>query len=233
MTHILVSPAEPDILKGLGTVSSLPERYGVDFLWQSEQGEWCGLQRKEISDLVASVQGDRLSKELIQMKDLSTKMFIIEGRPVWGPNGNMMDKFTKWGRQAHHSLIQSLCTSGVAVHQTSDIAETSFVIQGLVKWTDKPEHTSLLSRPKEVRSTWGVSDERDWSIYLLQSLPGVSYTLARRIFDFFGRVPLQWTVSCKDLEQVKGIGRGKAASIYAALPASAATSQPTDSSLTP
>lgn len=233
MTHILVSPAEPEILKGLGTVSSLPERYGVDFLWQSEQGEWCGIQRKELSDLIASVQGDRLAREIVQMKELALRSIIIEGRPVWGPNGNLLDKFGKWSRQAHHSLIQSLGTSGIVVHHSTDISDTAFVIQSIVKWSDKDEHVSLLGRPKDLPKTWGEPDDRDRWCWLLMGIDGVSIKRARQLVDFFGTLPMRWTITESDLCQVKGIGKELARRIYRALPVSDAPTRPLDSSSTP
>lgn len=229
---ILISPAEPSVLKIIGTVSGLPERYGCDFLWQNVHGDWCGVQRKEIHDLVASVQGDRLSKEVLQMVELHTKILIVEGWPKWGADGKLMDKFTKWSRQAHHSLIQSLSLSGITVHQTIDITDTAFTIQGLVAWSNKTTHTSLMARPKGADKVWGEANQTDWQRWILQGLPGVSTTLARRIIETFGTIPVQWTITEQQLQTVKGIGAEKARTIYQSLRACAATDQPTSTSAT-
>lgn len=232
MTQILVSPAEPSVLKVIGVVSGLCERYGCDFLWQDNHGNWCGIQRKEIHDLVASVQGDRLSKEMLQMVELNTRIIIIEGWPKWGADGKLMDKFTKWSRQAHHSLIQSLSSSGITVHQTIDITDTAFTIHGLVAWTNKTSHTSLMSRPKSAEKIWGEADQTDWQRWILQGLPGISVTLAKRIIETFGTIPVQWTITEQQLQTVKGIGAEKARTIYQSLRACAATDQPPNTSVT-
>lgn len=218
ITQLLISPAESSpIIRDLGTFSRLCEDNGVDILWQSELGEWCGIQRKELHDLIASLHDNRLTKELIQMAELDVRILIIEGVPKWGPDGNMLDRFSHWSRKGHHNLIQSLSMSGISVHQTTDTQDTAHVIAGLVEWSNKPSHTTLMSRTKNIGKKWGEPTSEEWQLWVLQSFPGISITRARQIIKHFGTIPLLWTVSAQDLEQVPGIGKTTAARLVACL----------------
>lgn len=233
MTSLLISPAEPSpIIRDLGTSSPLCEDHGVDILWQSEIGEWVGVQRKQLNDLIASLHDNRLTKELIQMAELDVRILIIEGQPRWGVDGNLLDRFSHWSRKGHHNLIQSLSMTGLAVHQTSDTQDTAHVITGLVEWSNKTTHTSLLSRSKSVGRKWGEPTSEEWQLWILQSFPGISITRARQILNHFGTIPLRWTATEQELSQVSGIGKITASRLRACL-ASSVESTPLSTSATP
>lgn len=228
MTELLISPAErPLVIKHLGVSSPLPERAGADVLWHSDTGLWCGVQRKELMDLIASVHDDRLMRELIQMQELHVRVLIIEGRPDWGPNGQLINRRGHWSRKGHHNLIQSLSASGITVHTSNDVFDTAEIIRGLVEWTNKTEHRSLLVRPKNVGKVWGTATSEDWGIYLLQSFPGISYIKAKRIFEKFG-IPFIWTVTAQELQSVHGIGKETAQRLISALACAAGSGQSPD-----
>lgn len=231
MTKLLISPAEHSpLIKSLGQLSPLPEQYGSDVLWCSEQGEWVGVQRKELMDLIASLHDNRLTKELIQMAELDIRILIIEGQPRWGPDGTLLDRYARWSRKGHHNLIQSLSASGISVHQTLDTQDTSYVISGLVEWTDKDSHSTLMSRSKNVSRKWGEPSAEEWQLWILQSFPGISITRAKQIIQHFGTIPLRWTATEQELSQVPGIGKLTASRLRACLASSAGSTQSDTSS---
>lgn len=199
----------------MGRTSSLPERYGVDVLFAA-RGRLCGVQRKRVDDLVASLRDGRLAKELVQMRQLHRALVLVEGEYVWTNDGHWVDdpSFTRagwWG------LVWSLVFEhGVGVLQVAGLEETVAAIRRFVAWCQKPSHVSLTRRPK-AQGAWGRPDAREWAIHLLQGLPGVGPELAARIVDHFGRVPLAWTCSEHDLQRVPGIGPKRASELYRAL----------------
>lgn len=216
---MLVSPAEPKQLRDIGLTSSVPERFGVDFLFNSPMCGSVGVQRKEVSDFVASAYDGRLVKELAQMKPLGLAVLLIEGRIQWTNDGNLLHSRAKWTRAQHLGSLWSIRLQGYWIDSTDSMPETIAWLSSFVKWTSKDRHTGLKSRPgPSVNSVWGKADSRDWAIHLLQGFPGIGAETAGSMYDHFGGVPLTWTVDEKDLLQVKGVGRGRAKQLVESLP---------------
>jgi ERCC4-type nuclease len=211
---VLVSPTEPKSFRDLGQVSSVPEQYGVDFLWVSPSGK-VGVQRKEVNDLVASLRDGRLGKELSQMESLDTKVVIVEGVPQWSVDGYLLTA-RSFTQDQMFGVLFSLAAQSVWSFQTRDASDTAHCLRSMQGWLNKTRHTSLRNRPK-ANGAWGTADNREWGIHLLQSFSGIGVDTAGRIFDYFGGVPLRWTVSQVDLQDVRGVGRTRAAKMMNAL----------------
>lgn len=215
---MLIAPTEPPAMKALGSVSSLPEQYGVDALFAS-RGQWVGIQRKELSDLINSVYDGRLTREVAQMQRLPLAMLIVEGRPSWTMDGDLMGKGAsygpKWTYTQHRGMLWSLRAKGIWVDTTDSVAETVGVIAMFIAYCRKEHHRALDRRPNP-ESVWGKPGNRDYACHLVQGLPGVGVELAERIVDTFG-VPFGWKVSEDQLTMVEGIGKKKAHKIWQAL----------------
>ncbi len=212
----LVAPTEPRVIKTLGRTSSIPEQYGVDILFFAH-GKFAGVQRKELSDLVASVYDGRLSKELGMMKRLSSATVLVEGRPAFTTEGELVHPGARITKVQLYSVVYSIqLEHGVAVGWTIDERDTVEAVYCLRRWLQKAEHRSLLQRPKP-QGPWGHLTSRDWGLYLLQGFPGVGAELAGRIFDYFGRVPLSWDCTPEELMEVEGVGPKRADSLFRAL----------------
>ena len=210
---LLVSPAEPRELYALGEVSSLPETYGVDFLWTTPNG-LAGAQRKEVRDLVASIRDDRICRELGQSKALVQAVLLIEGDWRWDRNGmsRRVDGFT---RAQYDGLLLSFQAQGWWVLHSESLAETAEVLARMKSWFSKGEHLSLLQRPKS-RAPWGTSRNEEWCVHAWQTFEGIGVGMARVLTQHLG-FPVQWTVSEAELLAVPGIGKGRAAKLLAAL----------------
>lgn len=231
MTVIFTSPAEPASVKDLLArtltptphemmVHARPESMGVDFLWRS-RGSFYGVQRKELSDLLASMQDGRLAKELGQMQSgVAQGYVLVEKLPRWTLDGELVD--TNWsGRpftfKAWCGLIASICSiPNVTVYQTADIRQTCTTILHLVDYTAKTSHNTATSRPGAT-GKWGTASSRDWGLHLLQGFPGIGPEVAGAIYDTFGGVPFTWGVTEADLLRVPGVGKTRAKKLIAAL----------------
>jgi ERCC4-type nuclease len=214
---MLVSPTEPPSLRALGKTSLVPEQYGVDFLFSSTEFGLVGVQRKELKDFVASVQDGRLSKELGMMKRLGLAMLVLEGRPTWTNDGLLTLTSTRWSMSQHLGTLWSVQLSGCWTSTTSTAQETSTLISAFMRWTAKPRHIGLESRPGPAADEWGKVGNREWGIHLLQGFRGIGPVQAAAIYDHYRSVPLMWKVGLLDLLDVPGIGNTRAERLLEAL----------------
>lgn len=213
---ILVSPTERGLFATLGRTSALPERNGVDAYWVARGKQW-GVQRKRFpEDFVASLHDGRLSKELGQMGKLDAAIILIEGYGKWTVTGELVDaplsRSQLWG-----FIMSCFLTRGVLCIQVADESEGIELVKSLYKWSNKEAHRSLLSRPGPKKDAWGTRNSKDWQIHLMQSFEGIGPGVAEAIIDHFGGVPLEWTVSVNELQQVKGVGAKRAQSLIGVL----------------
>lgn len=198
-----VSPTEPLAFDDLGQRSSLPERFGVDFL-AIVDGWRVGVQRKTVVDLIRSIEDGRLQRELAQAGSLDLAAMVVEGAWTWTTDGRLLDSpgwtvaqllGVLWSVQAEHGWV-------VWCSPSPEITRLS--LRAFEAWAGKVEHTSLRRRPK-ARGEWGKPTNREWAVHLLQSFPGLGVERASALYDAIG-LPLRWTVSEKDLRKVPGIG---------------------------
>lgn len=220
---ILVSPTEPAAIKQIGRVSPVPERMGCDLIVRSGRRQ-VGVQRKQFPhDFIASMRDNRLVEQLHKMQELELRMLLVEGFGHWTQEGELIQEgvLPTRLRYSKGALLGSLMTfqfeMGIPVHVTRNMGETVEYLLRLDSWVQKKKHTSHLARPGVPKSSWGTVGNRDYGIYLLQSFPGVGVELAGRIYDHFGGVPLMWTATIKQLQEVPGIGKGKAEKIVKVL----------------
>lgn len=185
-----------------------PEQYGVDFAWRA-QGAWWGIQRKELNDLLASLDDGRLSKEIGQMASAVTMPHLmIEGRISVDLNGNVGTN--GWGRGVTISSLRgrflSIGLQGVYVSFTADAKASADAITDTYMWSKRASHSTARTRPKPL-GAWGTPTNREYQAHLLQGLPDVGAKTAEAILDHFGRCPLVMDVDVEDLMGVPGIGR--------------------------
>lgn len=211
MSGFLVSPTEPALIVAMGQRSSVPEEFGSDVLWMTDRHGLAGVQRKTISDLVGSSRNGLLGRELTVMAEkLKVKMLVIEGQPKWSRDGVLVDQYARWSIEQQAGVEWWAQNLGIWVTHTRDTAETVTRIDHLAKWVDKEKHGSLLTRPNPPKSEWGRMDDRGTAVHFLSGVPGIGAELAGRLFDHFGRVPLEWGMTYEELLEVPGIGQKKA-----------------------
>ncbi len=217
MDGVLIAPTEPAAIKALGSSSSVAERYGSDVLWGCPAG-LCGVQRKEISDLVASMRDGRLSKEVAQMQGLTgVRAVIVEGRPRWTDEGELLSTHTRVTRRQLRGFLWGIRSRGVWVDWSDDPTDTAALVTQLHAWSQKARHESLVAAGAPNGDGWGQVSNDDYAKHLLTALPGIGPELASRILDHFGGVPMSWDVDEADLRQVSGLGQVTAKRLIRAL----------------
>ena len=201
---MLVSPAERSPFTDLGPTSSIPETLGSDFLIHSPLFGVVGVQRKEITDLVASLSDDRLAREVIQMKELDVGIWLIDGRMEWSGSGQLLSTRTAYTQSQHLGLVFSLNSQGFWVLRSSSVRDSMNLLSSLEKWLQKPSHHSLNHRAP-AKGVFGKPDRTEWQIHFLQGLPGVGYERARDMVAHYQGLPVRLRDSV-NLEDVSGIG---------------------------
>ena len=217
---MICSPTEPAQLRDAAdAVSMFPESFGADLVVPIHGGGWAGIQRKEIADLCASIEDNRLSEQLVKLRQLTMSMLIVEGELEWTNDGEMLSR-RRWKsmtRDRFDGVMWHVQADGTWVCFTRDLAETIRVAKHFEKWTAKPRK-AMATRPP-VTAAWGTPDSRDFQVHLLTGFPGVGPELAERIIDHFGGVPWTWKITVEELQQVAGIGKRKAEQIMGLVPA--------------
>jgi ERCC4-type nuclease len=190
-----------------GEVSMLPERYGCDVLWRAK-GEWWGVQRKELSDFIASVQDGRLAREIAMMKSLPMRFVIIEGKIQYTSDDELMfnKRSQRIQRNQFYGMQLSLMAMGVDIIFSHNHADTARWCRDIARWSMKDGHKSLLRRPGPV-SVWGTANDEDWALHLLQGFDGLGIEKCKAIMKHFGGVPMDWSCTEEQLMEVPGIGK--------------------------
>jgi ERCC4-type nuclease len=206
---MLVSPAEPKEFKELGVSSLVPERYGSDFLIPSPMFGRVGIQRKEINDLVASIQDGRVEREIWQQKDLSQAIWLIEGRLEWTNDGLLLSSAmnVRYTRAMHLGVLLSLQSYGSWILNSLSLPDSIVLLSLLNKWLMKEKHSSLLRRPGLKGQVGG--DLTDRRIHVMQGFPSVGYERAKKIVEKYEGLPFGMKEGV-DLTDVPGIGLGVA-----------------------
>ena len=200
---MLVSPTEPLQLKELGVSSSVPEQYGVDYLYFTDQHGLVGVQRKELNDLVASQGDGRIAKEVVAMRELDVAIWLLEGIAQWGTDGQSLWTRTSYTNSRHMGFLFSLSFQGFLIFSTSTLTESGLLLSQLEKWLKKEKHRGIGGRPA-ARGVFGEPDRREWGVHFLCGLPGVGPDRAEAIWDHFGGLPFKLSA---DVSEVPGVGR--------------------------
>lgn len=218
----LIAPTEKDVLRRLGDKaisSSLPEKYGSDFLILLPKVR-CGLQRKHFpGDFFASLQDGRTAREVALMAQLDWRVWIIEGKGYYDSEGHLISEGnSRWTKSAVRNLAKSLWTQhGIMVEYTDDIDDTISVVHEWEAYLKKKVHRSLLTRQKggKLRDDWGGFDKKGWAKFFLQGFPSIGSTIAESISAYSlekynKAVPLTWDISEEEFTQIPLIGKKRA-----------------------
>ena len=212
---LLVAPTEPRLLARLGTISPVPETYGADYLFLVGNG-LVGIQRKEVTDLVASAHDGRLGKELAQMTQLDQAICCVEGDWLWDGQGvSRLVRGRPFTLAQWNGIQLSHQANGVWMVTTPNLLGTVEFLEHLPAWLQREDHLSLFSRPK-ARGRWGTPSSAEWAVHFWQAFEGIGIVTARNLVAHLG-LPFRFTCTLEDLVAVPGIGKPTAARLMAAL----------------
>lgn len=218
---LFVSPTEPELLKGIGIVSSLPEKYGADVIVATRHMV-IGVQRKVFpGDFLSSMSDGRLSDVALKLAgSVQMAVLVLEGKPRWTHEGVLLGVPSRVSRsQVRRLLLTLFAQYQVLPTWTDTLPDTIELVNDLYAWAEKDKHTSLLHRPSPSRDLRGRTRDRDRAAWIMQGLAdGMGPEIAGRVYDHFGRVPLRWDVTEQQMREVKGMGPKRIESLRKAVP---------------
>ncbi len=166
-----------------------------------------GIERKEVDDLIHSMKDGRLFQQIRALKrTFPSPLMIIEGENLYSRSG--------LGKQAIMGAIASITVDfGVTVMTVKDAAETAELVGTIAK----REHAE--GRIPALRSDKGTMLLQERQQFIIEGLPNISAILAQRLLSHFGSAQAIMDADAKDLQEVKGIGKGIAQGIKETLEA--------------
>lgn len=216
-SKILLSPSEvklKKLLKDDAIVSELCEEKGADILIYSSQG-LLGIQRKSLpGDFIQSMTDGRFARSLPLMTEHCTFCRVVcEGSFKFWVDGTLFLGMTKdrkrirsrYNREAVHGMLNDIeFIYGVMIRYTESVEDTVHYIKSLQRYLDSKKHVGLFRRPK-AQGNWGVPSKRDIHLWILQSFQGIGVNTADKIVQRYGRAPLRWNCTAKELSTIAGV----------------------------
>lgn len=208
MSVVYVAPSEPLALRQAADhVTQHPERFGVDVLIIGRH-HTVGIQRKTVSDLLASLDDGRLAEQSVLMKGLGPNevVVLIEGSVRYV---NDVLVTGAWGESVTRRQFKRVCSTlrndGIHIERSESIDDTLNWIEVLGDWCDVETHSTLQPMNQTVKGDWGEKRREHYQVQMLMGLPGVGKGLAQRIVETIGN-PLRVVPG---MREVRGIGKGK------------------------
>lgn len=196
-----------------------PETLGLDYAWVDPEGNYRGVQRKEIKDFLASLADGRLAREAAQMvAEVAMPILVIEGR-ISVSEGNLSTGSSYGRKMPYTSFVGQLLTlmdRGIEVMFAAEAKRTADIIVTAYKWSHRTDHTTGRTRPKPA-GDWGSPTNRDWQVHMLQGIDGIGVKMAEAILDTLGRCPIRVDATVEELTSVPGIGKRTAQKIIRSL----------------
>ncbi|MFN4132906.1 MAG: ERCC4 domain-containing protein [Candidatus Hadarchaeales archaeon] len=184
-----------ELLKELGAEVNVRQLPLGDFI----VGDDVAVERKSVDDFLQSLIDGRLHEQAKAMiENFKCPVLIIEGDDIYNR------------RKIHPNAIRGALAAlaiefRIPILWSKDGRETAELLLSLARRKQLKEE-----KPLPLRRKLGT---RDFQKLIVESLPGVSAVLARRLLEHFGTVEKIMCASEYELMEVEGIGKKKAAEI--------------------
>ncbi|AIU70716.1 DEAD/DEAH box helicase [Thermococcus eurythermalis] len=187
----------PKILKELGAEIEVRTLDVADYVVSED----VGIERKSANDFIQSIIDGRLFEQVERLKRAYEKPVIIIEGELYGI------------RNVHPNAIRGAIASvtidwGVPILFSSGKEETAQFIYLLAK-REQEERKKEVKLRSEKKALTLAERQR----LIVEGLPNVSATLARRLLKHFGNVERVFTATEEELKEVEGIGEKKAREI--------------------
>ncbi len=158
------------------------------------------IERKEVKDFAKSVIDKRLFEQAARLRETyEHPILIIEGKNIYQnlhPNAIL------------GALATLICDFNMCVVRTTNYIETAKLIYMLAKREQKENKQEIAIRAK--KKAMSLAEQQR---FIVEGLPYVSATIAKRLLKKFGTVRRVFTASEAELSNIKGIGEKRAKEI--------------------
>jgi len=209
---IIVDSREPralyDNIKKLLPDTQRATLQAGDYMWESPILGLVLIERKEVSDLVASVISNGLTEQARKMAAVAKmSILLIEGWMTCTYDGSIRTKSKVWRVRWNYlqNYLLGIQSHGFYLDYSPNQTMTVRRIVSLHEWSNREEHESLrgISIPPGAKYD---------PLKILSSFPGFNIVLADRMWKQFGTLRNIFNADWKKLIEVDGIGDVKAKS---------------------
>jgi len=157
--------------------------------------ERVGIERKNINDLISSIEDGRLFEQAEKLrKHYEIPIIVVEG----------LYHSRDISQNAYMAALASLTIKlKVNILFTKSPFETANLIFWLAKKEQEEHRFGVAFKPRSKKP----SDLEKLKVSIVSSLPGVSLVLSKRLLKKFGSVERVFTAREFELEKVQGIGK--------------------------
>jgi len=161
-----------------------------------------GVERKSTTDFLRSLFDNKLFEQIGSLsRSFERPLLILEG-------DDLLSKKQTSRSSVRNALISIIVDFGVGVIATRNMIETAdYIVEMAIREQIKE------GRVPKVRGEKRTMSKREGMSYIVEGLPNVSSTLARRLLEHFGSVEAIFLASEEDLKLVEGIGEKTAKGI--------------------
>ncbi len=165
-----------------------------------------GIERKNTEDFLSSLIDGKLFRQIQRLRNnYSRPILILEGENL----------FTH--RNVNHNAIFGSLASisvdyGIPIMTTKDEKETANLISILAKREQKEEKKEVAIRGEKISMSLNERQQ-----FLVEGLPNISATLAKRLLLHFGNIRDIMNATENELQEVNGIGKNIASDIIKVL----------------
>jgi Fanconi anemia group M protein len=161
-----------------------------------------GVERKNVDDFLQSLIDGKLFKQISELRDAySRPILILEG-----------DNILTRRNINHNAIFGSLASIsvdyGISIMNTKNALETADLLGVIAKREQKEDKKIVAVRGEKTQMS--VQERQQ---FLIEGLPNVSGTLAKRLLSHFGSIRGIINASEEELRQVEGIGKNIASDI--------------------
>ena len=161
-----------------------------------------GVERKTDEDFLDSLMSGKLFRQLQQLRDsYSRPLMIIEGE-------NLFTKRNISHNALFGSLISIIVDFGISIIPTKNHYDTADLLYVAAKREQKTDKKSVALRGEKTSMPLNQRQQ-----FIIEGLPNISSTLAKRLLDHFGSIRNIMNASFEELQEVNGIGKNIAREI--------------------
>ena len=165
-----------------------------------------GVERKSVDDFLSSLIDGKLFLQISRLRDsYSRPVLILEGE-------GLLTKRNINQNAIFGSFVSIVVDFGIPILTTKDSVETADLLYVMAKREQREDKKSVAIRGEKTSMS---TKERQQ--FVIEGFPNVSSVIAKRLLDHFGSIRAISIASERELQEVNGVGKHIASSIFALL----------------
>ena len=155
-----------------------------------------GVERKNVDDFLNSLINGKLFSQISRLRDAYPRpMLIIEGE-------GLLTKRNIKHNAIYGSLVSIMIDYGIPIFTTKDDIETANILSLAAKREQIKDKKSVSLRGE--KTSMSIREQQQ---FIIEGLPNVSSTIAKRLLSNFGTIKAIVNATEDELQEINGIGK--------------------------